>query len=204
MYEYATTAAHANMIEVGAAHGAGTISIAKALKENDSSLTLYTFEGQQAQGRFGSEDSGLTKLYDNLESFDVDDRVRVIPELLTRDSELPDVINNNQPYSLLCIDADGDLKRDFDLFYDLLLPNAVIIIDDYSLDGRLSTAKKRYQTFCYANYFEQQGLIRHEKVVDSTLFATKTMNGTLDDVRETDLRKIEEHLNEEDRRIHGT
>ncbi len=112
-------------------------------------------------------------------------------------------IDLNYQLSLIFIDADGALDRDFMLFYNHLIPNSLIIIDDYidqvnwlakerylkwttskELDNYvyskgakrfidLCPLGKEYTTYRFINYFLERGLLVKDKVIGSTFFGHK-------------------------------
>lgn len=108
------------------------------------------------------------------------------------------------PLAVLSIDADGALDRDFSLFYNELLPEATVILDDYEdkinshgerqLDmseaqlqacieerglRKLCDANslgKEYTTFRFVNYLLKAGLLEKQAVHGSTFFGRKPKN----------------------------
>jgi len=119
-------------------------------------------------------------------------------------------VEQNQPLSLLFIDADGAIDRDFRLFYNRLLDNAPIIIDDCKniinrharenylkwttpeeIDEYVKSkgAKnfvdlcplgKEYTTFRFINYFMARGLLLQEKMIGATFFGRKSAGALFD------------------------
>jgi hypothetical protein len=62
---------------------------------------------------------------------------------------------------LLVIDADGNVKRDLDLFHDLLADGCWIVIDDYYMPGAKSKAvltKPQVNALVSAGQLEPLGL----------------------------------------------
>ena len=198
IYEFSLEFAHSDMIEIGAAHGASSISIALAIKKRGFNKKLFSYEkgegGSRAQ--YGSKKDNLTILNNNIKKFKVNKEIRIIDSYITDDYVLPEDIKNKSPFSLICIDADGELIRDFKIFYDLLMPGAGIIIDDYEIsvfpkfkqdDG----VRKNYKTYCLVNYLVSKGLIIQNEVVGNTFFGTKPIvtkkfnqSINLDDIKE--------------------
>ena len=86
--------------------------------------------------------------------------------------------------SLIMLDADGRIDRDFDLFFDRLAPGAAVIIDDVSPEIRVKSLKKSFEvhelridqkhriTHQLINLFERKGLIVGA-IHESTYFGVK-------------------------------
>lgn len=73
-------------------------------------------------------------------------------------------------------DADGRIDREFDAFYDLLLPGGLVVIDDYqpaTTAGSPRAVAKKMRTAALVGSFVEQGLIEPIEVVRNTLFARK-------------------------------
>jgi predicted O-methyltransferase YrrM len=185
LYQYASNVSHSNVLEIGAAHGASTIALALGLKESQYDNRVVTFEKGEGGSRaeYGSKEENLEILRGNLAAYEVDDSVSIVPERLDIERGVPDVVQEHAPYSLLCIDADGKLHRDFSLLYDLLEPGAVVIIDDYSLKRDYTEVNeqyplgggKDYRTFCYVNHFLETGVLKQLEVIDNTFFGTRSV-----------------------------
>lgn len=201
--------AHGNMLEVGAAHGGTSIAMGMGIKAAGTDSTLVTFEKGEggSMAEYGDRQTNIGILRENLASYDVDDVVEVVPEHLERGQDLPDVVEEHAPYSLLCIDADGNLHRDFELFYDLLEPGAIVVVDDYTPRRDYAEQSEQYplgggknaRTFHYVNFFKEAGLLSELAVHGETFFGTKALLGEFDDVSEAELERIDEIL-ETDRR----
>lgn len=183
IYQIAYKAKSGNMIELGAAHGAATICLAKGIINSRKKSLLFTIEkGDGDNGsiiKFGSKMLNIKILKDNIKHFHCDRCVKLIPERIKKASKQ---IIEHQPFSLILIDADGALDRDFIIFYNLLLPGADIIIDDYenikhvSCDSVKNPLGKKYSTYLFVNYFLEKGLIRKEMIINNTIFCKKPEN----------------------------
>jgi len=93
-YEY-------NILEIGAYRGGSTISAAKALKETQSESRVYSFEKQNIEH--------LTR---NINSAGVENFVSVInDEVYSTEYKMPEIIKENAPYSMIIIDADGEIFK---------------------------------------------------------------------------------------------
>lgn len=208
-YEAAADVSHSNLIEIGAGHGASTIALALGMKEAGQRNALFTFEKGEGGSRseYGSKQDNIRILQENLESYGVDDVVTLIDEHLTLDKGLPDSVASGAPFSLLSIDADGRLDRDFELLYEHLIPGAAVIIDDYEMDRGYHDESERYplgggksyRTFCFTNYLLEEGFLHREKVIEGTFFGTIPPNPPKFDINDPKLDSVREHL-ENDRR----
>lgn len=203
IHQYGKKAAHNNILEIGAAHGAATIALAKGIQDSEYQSSVITFEKGEGGSRadYGSKEDNLRILRNNLDEYNVSDTITLIPERLDSDGGLPSEVVEGAPYSLLCIDADGELHRDFDLLYDLLEPGAVVIIDDYSLrrdyveksESYPLGGGKDYRTFCYVNHFLETDVLKELEVIDTTFFGTKSVT-TPYPPEEAAIDKIKQHL----------
>lgn len=164
----ASEALPGNMLELGAAHGAGTVSIARGIKKANSNAILYSFEKccGGSRDRYGDKETNVRILNDNIEHFDCSSIVKIITDKVGKEALKKRNLPITPPLSLIFIDADGALDRDFLLFYNMLVPGADIIIDDYENKKALNFAVgttnplgKEYTTYKFINYFLKKGFI---------------------------------------------
>jgi len=126
--------------------------------------------------KFGSKELNISTLKNNLKYFNCDHNTIVIP---TKIKEAATQISNYGPLSLIVIDADGAIDRDFVLFYNLLKPGSYIIIDDYENSKTLTPNSKnnplgkKYTTYLFVNYFLNEGLIEQKELIGNTIFCRK-------------------------------
>jgi hypothetical protein len=179
LYELAAACGGA-IVEVGAAHGAGTVALALGLKESGLNGRIYSFEKMTggSRDRFGSFDDNLSIIRNNLTNYGVEDRV----ELLVGGVEkLHDKVPTDAPIELLVLDADGWIDRDFSLFFDRMSPNATIVIDDCEdrtpvrllASGECEIQTKYRRTWYFVRYFERIGAIARDELKGKVLFARK-------------------------------
>jgi colanic acid/amylovoran biosynthesis glycosyltransferase len=183
IYQLAYKAKLGNMIELGAAHGAATICLARGIINSRRKSLLFTVEkgdgDNGSMAKFGSKLLNIKILKNNIKYFHCDKHIKLIPEKIKKASSQ---IIEHQPFSLILIDADGALDRDFIIFYNLLLPGADIIIDDYenikhlSYDSIKNPLGKKYSTYLFVNYFLEKGLIQKEMMINNTIFCKKPEN----------------------------
>ncbi len=208
LYRCALSADSGSLVEVGGAHGAATIALARGVRDAGRADRVYTFETGAAMTAPAFQrpaEANLRILRDNLEAFGVSDSVNVIPHHVNK-AEAKAVLAG-KPISLLLLDADGVLDRDFGLFYNALLPGAPIIIDDYQnkveLEGVEGTPLGKHEaTFRYVNYFVEKGLLVRSEVLGRTFFGKKpeTMDGAVCFDR-AELQAVRDRMAEEKSRL---
>jgi predicted O-methyltransferase YrrM len=180
IYSCACAAQPGNMLELGAAHGAASVCLAKGIRDSAKPATLLTVEKGEGKNssieKWGPKEVNIAKLRNNLIYFDCQSIVTVFPNRL---KEVVTQLKNSGPFSLLLIDADGFIDRDFLLFYNLLKPGADIIIDDYinfkdvASKSQSNPLGKGYATYIFVNYFLDKKLIRKDKIIEGTIFCKK-------------------------------
>lgn len=184
IYETARDAPSGSFVEVGAAHGAGTVTLAHALRDGGRhNAKVYSFEKIVGGSRekFGDFEQNRKIIEDNISKFDLTDTI----EMIFGDVGAEHVrVAADEPISLLMLDADGRLDRDFGFFFDRLAPSAPIIIDDVSCHVRAKCLSKTFETHhlridqkhrisdLLVGLFRHHGLIEGE-MVDSTFFGYK-------------------------------
>lgn len=159
-----------NFIEVGAAHGGGTVTLALALKaKGGPAHKVYSFEKIVGGSRekFGSIDRNKQIIEGNLRKFGVADQVEMLyGDVRDECHRIP----AEGEFGLMMLDADGRLDRDFALFFDRLAPGAPVIIDDVHKNARVKRVKglvrqhlridqKHRISKLLVNLFTERGLI---------------------------------------------
>ncbi|MEM9311122.1 MAG: class I SAM-dependent methyltransferase [Pseudomonadota bacterium] len=170
MYQAALEAPEGNMVEVGCAHGAGTVCMAAGLRDSGRRGTVFTFEKIIGGTReaFGGVDENTRIILGNFAHFGVADRI----ELTIGDVEdCAHAVPEDHPIALLCLDADGAIDRDFALFYDQVVHGAPIVIDDVldrtrlkpdgwqRLNRKLKVDQKHRLSFAMLDLFQKKGLL---------------------------------------------
>lgn len=129
LYRYAAhEAAAGNIVEIGPARGASTIALAlgaKASGQVSRVISIDTFLHSHATKTWDDMDANIADLEHNLEAFGCRD----IVDVMVAGQEDWDFIYRTS-ISLMFIDADGALDRDFKNYYDHLLPGCWVFIDD--------------------------------------------------------------------------
>jgi predicted O-methyltransferase YrrM len=183
MYEAACGAPAPVFVEVGTAHAAGTVSLAMGLRDSGRMGVVYTFEKITGGSReaFGSVEENIKIIKGNLSAFGVDEIVRLnVGDVAATCGVVP----QDTRIGLLCLDADGAIDRDFGLFFNRLVNDAVIIVDDMrdhtrmkflgrkGLGGSFRVDQKHRLTF------KLMDLFRHHELIDAgAVFGTETWIG---------------------------
>lgn len=184
LYEKARCCAKGDIVEVGTAHAAATISIALGLRASESfEGKFYTFDRMEGGSRedFGgvSENTAITK--DNLAFFGVSDWVSLVVGDIAQTHE---AVPPSSKIAMLVVDADGYVDRDFSLFFDRVIDDGLIVIDDYGKDfwsiinmrgkGRYFITQKHHLTYLLVTLFVEQGYITQNfEQLGQTVFSRK-------------------------------
>jgi predicted O-methyltransferase YrrM len=187
------------ILEIGPAQGASTICFALAMSENehiDHIVSIDKFYGSAALKYPDDMDKNINVIKDNLQCFGLNPPIEFIPFDHSKE-EWADRIGT------LFIDADGALDRDFKRYFNHVVNEGVIIIDDYdnnlNLQARTrflrmqslnnvfvflkhnnietleaySFLGKQYLTYSIVNYLAEQGFIDLIDNVNDTVFCRK-------------------------------
>ena len=186
------------ILEIGTAHGAGTISLALGSQGKNRIASIDKITGG-SRDKFGTLEENKVIIKNNFKYFGVE---KVIDFYIGTSTEIAPHLPEELTISMLVIDADGAIDRDFELFYNKLLPGSTIIIDDYSNYVRIKKDKKITRidqkfrlTHMLVSFMEQASLLKKNKVIDSTYFGIKPQNQK-DDVNfsQYDFRPIYRNL----------
>jgi precorrin-6B methylase 2 len=167
VYEAALHSGGGMIVEVGTAHGAATVALALGLRDSEKHGRVITF------GR-GASDT----VKRNLKVFGVEDLV----EVLTGDvAYTASAVPEGTEISVLMLDADGRIDRDFLQFFNQLAPHGTLIIDDYADVVRvhrvsLSTVQidaKMRLTYLLLSHFKSKGIISAGRQFRHTYFGEK-------------------------------
>ena len=186
------------ILEIGTAHGAGAISLALGSQGKNKVASIDKITGG-SRDKFGTLEENKVIIKNNFKYFGVE---KVIDFYIGTSTEIASHLPEELTISMLVIDADGAIDRDFELFYNKLLPGSTIIIDDYSNYVRIKKDKKITRidqkfklTHMLVSFMEQASLLKKNKVIDSTYFGIKPQN-LKDDVNfsQYDFRPIYRNL----------
>jgi len=120
-----------NFLEVGTAHGAGTIALALGAKKAGLDVKIQTidrFAGKfSSRSGFGSVEQNKTIVQENFAHGKVS---QCISLFVGSTDEFVAAGHQRERIDLLMLDADGRIDRDLLHFHHLLAPQAVVVIDD--------------------------------------------------------------------------
>lgn len=203
-----------DVVEIGGAHGAGSIAMGWAMRDSAKNSKIITVEKCEGGSRsdFGGHAENLDTIVANLTAFGVADKVDLFPHYLTEENAADLIAKINTPkLAGLILDADGRLDRDFKLFWDRLIPGALIVVDDYdnkpeykainerSPDG----GTKKVLTYRLLNKLEQWGLFERDVLMGDTLFGRKPQQDDFSAFDATALSKIVDDVEAERRAAVG-
>ncbi len=157
-------------VEIGAAHGAATISFANGIKYKKGAGKVYSFERCEggSRAKYGSKEDNIKILKSNLRSYEVEDFVDLNIGIFNNESyiKLKHKINDSK-IKILFIDADGLLHRDFFYLYKHLNQKSIIIIDDYDKNQH---HKKKMLTTKLVNQFLKWNLFTKVSQINDLVF----------------------------------
>lgn len=181
IYRSAQSAPEGICVEVGTAHGAATVAMALAIRDKNEASKIYTFDRLEggSRSRWGSQANNLEIVKSHFAEYKVD----AVIELNVGEVEtLAHVVPAETPISMLVLDADGMIDRDFRLFYNQMPEGGVIVIDDCNdiakvarkRGRRISVDLKHKLTYELFQYYQSEGLLEHVGQIGATAFARKT------------------------------
>lgn len=126
------------VVEIGAYKGGGTLAMSRGIRDSGRDTPMFTIEpGGTYPGHPDlPSDDIFADLQANLATHDLAGYVRLLqgcssdPEVLAAVRE--GLLAAGVQIGMLCIDADGQVQRDFDLYLPLCAPGAILMVDDYS------------------------------------------------------------------------
>lgn len=193
-----------DIIEVGGATGAGSIAIAWALKEAKKHSKLIVVEKCKGGTRtdIGGYDENLKLIQSHFEQFGVHEQIILFPHELTFDNgKKATALVKSPEIAAFIHDADGRLDRDFFLFYPLLQPGGLIVIDDYANEAKYKPISERHPqggaksviTYRLLNQIIEWGLFETTHKIGKTIFGVKPLNA---DFSRLDLEKCRQIIKE--------
>lgn len=129
IFKAAKNAPEGAVIDIGPAQGGSTVSLTLGRREAGFVPKIYSldmFRKSKALRYWEETDKNIEVLRANLEHYGIADFVKIIA---VGDKDPRDAIGD-QPVSVMFIDADGALDRDFSLYYQQVVPGGAIILDD--------------------------------------------------------------------------
>ena len=180
IYDTARSSEGGVIVEIGAAHGAGTVCLAMGLRDASRPGKVYSFEkiigGSREQ--FGGLSENEKIIRSNLRHFGVEDRVELIIGDVEDDHHR---VPRDRPIEVLVLDADGRIDRDIGLFYDSVRIGGAVIIDDVAdmvrvkptKDGRYSVDQKHRLTFLLLRELIGANMLTKGEAFSGTWFGRK-------------------------------
>ncbi len=174
------------IVEIGTAHGAATICLAKALQDSGrSDGIVYTFDTFTRTNRkeFDKTTDHYAFVLKKFEEFGVSNNIKAIKGNI-KETHLE--LSNDERITLLMLDSDGQIDRDFQFFYNQIEPGGSLIIDDMADRVRVSDKITHYRidqkhklTYHLTNSAEKFGLIEKTDMEYQTWFGIK-LNSKVD------------------------
>ncbi len=199
LYETAFDAPDGFIVEIGTAGGAGTAALALGLQHSGKSGRVVTVDrGRRRTG--GGDPAGYRAgVQANLSHYGVHDRVDlVVGEAADAVKAVPD----SAAISVLVIDADGAIDRDLRAFFDRVVPDGDIIIDDCldivrvhrtGLFDVTVDAKMRL-THLLLSYFKGKRLLSDGIQIKDTYFGKKLQDFAQAGIADDDIFEIYRQL----------
>ena len=128
LYRNALSVTEGEIVEIGPARGASTIALALASKRNPNIkqiISIDTFRESWSLKTWDNIEENIQDLKDHLSAFECCDLVHI---MIAGHEDIGVV--EKFPISMMFIDADGSLDRDFTKYYHMLLPGALVVVDD--------------------------------------------------------------------------
>jgi len=208
MYLLAREQPDLDIVEIGGAAGAGSVALALGMKESGKRSGLVVVEKLQGGSRatLGDYQRNLEIINGNFRDFEVGDVVRLYPHEITMEngSEVRALIRTPE-IAAFVHDADGRLDRDFSLFWPLLRPGGLIIVDDYANSPHFKPISERnpqggiksVMTFRLLNQMIEWGLFRLTRRMGNTAFGIKPVGADFSRFDRQACRRIIEQVERE-------
>lgn len=197
-----------DVVEVGGATGAGSISLAWAMRDAKKRSNLIVVEKCEGGTRtdIGGYTENLELIQEHFAAFNAREKIVLFPHELTFENgaEVLSLIQTPQIAAFIH-DADGRLDRDFYLFWERLQPGGLIVVDDYANEPKYKPISDRHPqggaksviTYRLLNQIIEWGLFQPTHKIGKTIFGIKPLNA---DFRRFDLaicQKIIEAVQQE-------
>jgi predicted O-methyltransferase YrrM len=200
-----------DIVEIGGATGAASIAIAWAIRDSNKSAKLIVVEKCEGGTRVdvGGYSENLQLIQKHFEDFAAYDQLHLFPHELTfaNGKEVIDLIKTPN-ISAFIHDADGRVDRDFYLFWPLLQPGGLIIVDDYANEAKYQSVNERHPTggaksiitYRLLNQIIEWGLFQTTHKIGKTIFGIKPHNADFNrldlEVCEQIIKGVEQERND--------
>lgn len=145
LFDMVATHRPARILEIGTAHGAGTIAMALGAGSVDAPTRIQTVDTLQilpdipsSRAVYGDAEANEAIVRRNFRSAGVEDRVALH---VGRSDEFAAGLPDGFSIDMLMLDADGRIDRDLLLFSGCMTPDCLVVIDD--IDGAVSASVRR-------------------------------------------------------------
>ena len=223
LYQEAMKLGKGTVVEIGPAGGAGTIVLGLAAKQNpdiERIITIDAFQNSRSIKSLYNIEENIEDLRKNLASFDCGEKVTI----MVAGHEDWEKIREG-PVTMLVIDADGGLDRDFSNYYNLLIPGATVFVDDcapqlnnhakffYTRERtgctddpvedageylqKVSPLGKEYMTKCFIDYMLKEGFLEEISIRKDTITLKKSeSNPFFSETNLAEMQQIRERMKE--------
>lgn len=130
----------------------------------------------------GGYEDNLNLIQEHFKKFNAEDQIVLFPQEVTFEngSEVISLMQTKQ-ISAFIHDADGRLDRDFSLFWNLIIPGGLIVVDDYADEPKYKPISERHpqggtksvMTYRLLNQMIEWGLFKTTKKIGKTIFGYK-------------------------------
>ncbi|MCP5143943.1 MAG: class I SAM-dependent methyltransferase [Gammaproteobacteria bacterium] len=163
--------AHGGILEVGPYVGGSTVALAMGNRGRVRHAAIEIGGRYMEHPTVPSEDI-VADWQRNVERFNFSDAVRLIPGSSYRYSVRRDAVLHTGKIGLLFVDADGNIEGTLRAFAPYLLPDAILVIDDYITDA---AAPKAAKVRPFIDAAISQKLVTENEVIVGTWFGA--LNG---------------------------
>lgn len=133
------------ILEIGTAHGAGTIAMALGAEAQSLPTRIQTVDTLAAlpdipssRAKYGNAQANEAIVRHNFRRAGVEERISLF---VGRSDEFAMSAPLDAPIDMLVLDADGRIDRDLLLFRDRMTPDCLIVVDD--IDGDVGASLSR-------------------------------------------------------------
>ena len=134
------------ILEIGTAHGAGTIAMALGAEAEGLTTQIQTVDTLEAlpdipssRSKYGNAHANEAIVRENFRRAGVADRISLF---VGRSDAYATTPQAERPIDMLVLDADGRLDRDLLLFRKLMAPDCLIVVDDIDGEAHASFSRR--------------------------------------------------------------
>jgi predicted O-methyltransferase YrrM len=170
LYDWASRCRGA-IVEIGPFVGGGTIMMASAMARAGNTAPIIAIEvGGVNENPLMPTDDVIRDLRKNLAKYDLSERVSIVEGWSNVVADQVVRLLGDTKIGMLIIDADGEVARDLLIYQRHLLPNAMVVIDDYEVN---EPNIKSTVVHAAVDKLVMEGVLRKTKIVPwGTWFGT--------------------------------